>query len=249
MPLETGTTINDFVITNPVGGTDDFAQGDDHIRLIKAFIKQTWPNYTGAISLTSDEVNQLASLLSTIADNRVAIRTPTGFATVAPGTAGQVLTSAGTSPPVFSDITTQGNFVSSADGEPVVSSVVLDVDSVVPQSTWTVITPSNWSALNSVSVDSDWIEVRITSSFTHFNDPISASRVAQLYARRSGSNTIQTTSSQLVEAISFSNGSSTIHSNTVYCKIPVNNSQFILIWNSAYSNNSIRMLLTGFGKN
>ena len=48
MGLETATYINDLVSTNPVGGTDPKSQGDDHIRLIKAAIKATFPNLSGA---------------------------------------------------------------------------------------------------------------------------------------------------------------------------------------------------------
>ena len=37
MALETGSYIDDLVVTNPVAG-DDVAQGDDHLRLIKTIL-------------------------------------------------------------------------------------------------------------------------------------------------------------------------------------------------------------------
>ena len=42
MALETGTYVNDLVATNPVGATDDIAQGDDHLRLIKSILRNTF---------------------------------------------------------------------------------------------------------------------------------------------------------------------------------------------------------------
>ncbi len=43
MALEIGTHINSLNASNPVS-TDGLAQADDHIRLIKATIKATFPN-------------------------------------------------------------------------------------------------------------------------------------------------------------------------------------------------------------
>ena len=45
MPLETGNEIQDLVPTNPVS-TDNVAQGDDHLRLIKTCIQGSFPNMT-----------------------------------------------------------------------------------------------------------------------------------------------------------------------------------------------------------
>lgn len=47
MGLETGTYIDDLVITNPVGSTDAKSEGDNHLRLIKATIKATFPGLAG----------------------------------------------------------------------------------------------------------------------------------------------------------------------------------------------------------
>lgn len=44
MALESGTYINDFVITNPVSATDSVSQGANQLRLIKTFAKNTFPN-------------------------------------------------------------------------------------------------------------------------------------------------------------------------------------------------------------
>lgn len=48
MGLETGTYLNDLNVANPVGASDLLAQGDDHIRLLKTTLKNTFPNMGGA---------------------------------------------------------------------------------------------------------------------------------------------------------------------------------------------------------
>lgn len=47
MGLETGTYVNDLVSTNPVVG-DNVAEGDDHLRLIKAVLQATFPSHSRA---------------------------------------------------------------------------------------------------------------------------------------------------------------------------------------------------------
>jgi len=59
MPLENAQTINQLVPTNPVA-TDPLAQADDHLRLIKSTIQNTFPNVTGAINATHTEMNSVA---------------------------------------------------------------------------------------------------------------------------------------------------------------------------------------------
>lgn len=49
MPLESGTFINDLVITNPAAG-DVKGEGDDHLRLIKKTLKNSFPNLSGALN-------------------------------------------------------------------------------------------------------------------------------------------------------------------------------------------------------
>ena len=58
MALETGTYIDDLVDTNPTAA-DDVSQGDDHIRLLKSTIQASFPNITGAMTATQDDLNQI----------------------------------------------------------------------------------------------------------------------------------------------------------------------------------------------
>ena len=56
MALETGTYIDSLVATNPVA-TDAIGQADDHMRLIKSTILNTFPAVTGVINSTHTELN------------------------------------------------------------------------------------------------------------------------------------------------------------------------------------------------
>ena len=67
MALETGTYINSLNASNPAS-TDGVAQADDHIRLVKATVKATLPNVTGAITATHTELNKVVGITATTAE-------------------------------------------------------------------------------------------------------------------------------------------------------------------------------------
>jgi hypothetical protein len=67
MPLESAQYINSLNAAYPVN-TDPISDGDNHIRLIKAAIKATFPNITGAVNATQAELNSLAGLTTPLAD-------------------------------------------------------------------------------------------------------------------------------------------------------------------------------------
>jgi hypothetical protein len=50
MGIESGTYVTDLVATNPPG-TDPKSQGDDHLRLIKSVLKNTFPGADGAVNV------------------------------------------------------------------------------------------------------------------------------------------------------------------------------------------------------
>lgn len=60
MALESATFINQLVASNP-NGADPKGQGDDHLRMIKAVLKATFPNLTGAVQTTQDQINLLTN--------------------------------------------------------------------------------------------------------------------------------------------------------------------------------------------
>ena len=60
MPLEIGTYISDLNASNPVGASDPKSQGDNHLRLIKSTVKATFPNISGAMTLTHTQLNSAA---------------------------------------------------------------------------------------------------------------------------------------------------------------------------------------------
>lgn len=64
MPLESAIYIPDLDSANPAA-TDLLSQGDDHIRLIKAVLQATFPNFVGAaVTLTEADINGLSALIS-----------------------------------------------------------------------------------------------------------------------------------------------------------------------------------------
>jgi microcystin-dependent protein len=65
MPLETASFINGLDATNPAAG-DTVGQADDHLRLIKATLKATFPNVTGAITPTHTEINGILARLAAL---------------------------------------------------------------------------------------------------------------------------------------------------------------------------------------
>jgi microcystin-dependent protein len=67
MALETASYINQLNAANP-SSSDRLQQGDDHIRLLKATLKASFPNITGPMTLGQDFLNQLEALI-----------VPTGF--------------------------------------------------------------------------------------------------------------------------------------------------------------------------
>lgn len=63
MALETGDFINDLVITNPLG-TDPKSKGDDHIRLLKKTVQQSFPNIDAEVDLTSAQLNGFTGMVA-----------------------------------------------------------------------------------------------------------------------------------------------------------------------------------------
>lgn len=59
MSLESATYVNQLVVSNP-DGADPKGQGDDHLRLIKNTLKNTFPNLNAAVTVTPAELNSLA---------------------------------------------------------------------------------------------------------------------------------------------------------------------------------------------
>jgi hypothetical protein len=65
MALESGTFINSLVVTNPTSA-DAKSQGDDHLRLIKSTLKNTFAEITGAVTASHTELNFVKGVTSAI---------------------------------------------------------------------------------------------------------------------------------------------------------------------------------------
>lgn len=91
MGLESGNYIDDLVVSNPVGSTDSKSQGDDHLRLIKTVLKNTFPDLTRPVYLDhaqADVVSATTCNIGAATTNFVRITgttTITGFDSVGAG--------------------------------------------------------------------------------------------------------------------------------------------------------------------
>ena len=65
MAIETFGFIDDLNAANPTA-TDNVSEGDDHLRGVKATLKSTFPNITGAINPTEAELNYVVGVTSSI---------------------------------------------------------------------------------------------------------------------------------------------------------------------------------------
>lgn len=65
MPIEIASYINQLVVANPDDSDKKF-QGDDHIRLLKTVIKNTFPNITGVVSLSDADATRLVGLFKPV---------------------------------------------------------------------------------------------------------------------------------------------------------------------------------------
>lgn len=130
MALETATYISDLVSTNPTA-SDNISQGDDHIRLLKATLKSTFPNILGAVTPSHTTLNFMdaTSSVQTQLNAKAPSASPTLTGTV---TISGTLTGAGVStylasPPAigstapstgsFTTLTTSGDIVMSGTGQ------------------------------------------------------------------------------------------------------------------------------------
>lgn len=69
MPLETGTYLQDLDQSNPAGG-DDRSQGDNHLRLIKSTLKNTFPNASKAFRFPTTAASVVSALAPTFPDDQ-----------------------------------------------------------------------------------------------------------------------------------------------------------------------------------
>lgn len=125
MPLEVATYINGLDSANPAA-TDAKSQGDDHLRLIKSAVKNTFPNLTAPVTKTAAQINNLAQAgvntdITSIAGNASTASSAQGpiFATAIAGAGSEANFSckvAGQSDALFINNATRWGLFSNAGG-------------------------------------------------------------------------------------------------------------------------------------
>lgn len=90
MSLESATYISQLIATNPVGAVDYVSQGDDHLRLVKTVLLNSFPNISGAVTATHTELNRCDGLTSAIIEANDVDNTPVSGATTVPISSGYI---------------------------------------------------------------------------------------------------------------------------------------------------------------
>lgn len=88
MGLETATFISGLNVNNPVGATDPKSQGDDHLRLIKSTLLNTFPNISGAMNASHTELNNLVGVTGKTGSGNIVLSNAPTFTGLISGLAG-----------------------------------------------------------------------------------------------------------------------------------------------------------------
>lgn len=257
MALETGDYITDLVITNPVGATDSKSQGDDHLRLIKKTIKQTFPNMNGAVTVTPSDLN----LLSGIAQHTITVG---DFGLLANFNAANLLVKLNTSAQVPTALipvilaSENGIFTNHAGGNPLVAEDTFAPTTSVTENAWESVGPTGsgadniWTALDALPSTIDWIEVKAALDGRSSGDTANALRILSLAVRENGSSRAVSSYNVVAKATDEIDGAGNGFSAPVCCgiKIPLASKVFDCYWSTTFnSSNSIDMVITGYGHN
>ena len=147
-----------------------------------------------------------------------------------------------------------GTFVNNANGNANVSDTMFSLDVSLAKGAWESVGPTSsgadniWTALDSVPVDADWVELKIY--LTGIDGAASAALYSSLYARKNGASTAAGTDNQIALIYDESDGSGNSHAGCcVTHKVPVNSLIFDLYFDYTFTSNQSYAVLTGWGFN
>jgi hypothetical protein len=86
MSIESATYINQLVTTNPDGATDYLSTVDDHLRLIKSTLQNSFPQVSGVVSASHTSLSALAYVVDTGTLNALVCNPTSAFAAYVAGT-------------------------------------------------------------------------------------------------------------------------------------------------------------------
>jgi len=255
MALETGDYITDLVTTNPVGATDSKSQGDDHLRLIKKTIKQTFPNMNGAVTATPSDLN----LISGIAQHTITVG---NFGLLANFNAASLLVQLNASAQIPAALLPPSGanpvFTDNANGNPNVSDTGFNIHSLT-ESTWVggdigatgSGATNTWTALDSVPSDADWIEIKVDSWGVSSGDTADTGRAILVYARDDGSSETIGGDNLISTVYTYTNSNGSGQGRTTSSvKVPITSRVFEAYWVSTFNDSTnITIYLVGYGYN
>jgi len=145
-------------------------------------------------------------------------------------------------------------FVNESSGQPCITTSIFNVTASVTRETWESVGPTGsgadnvWVALDNVSADVDWLELRSNMNVANGTGTFVNMR---LHVREAGS-TVSSGDPNLVAELGISTPTTGAHSDnaTVQFKTPVNSAiSFETFWTSSGDTNNIQLYLDGFGYN
>ena len=83
MTVEAATYITDLNITLPTGN-DFVSEGDDHFRMLKAVLKNSFPNINAPVTVTPDQINDVVNKVNRAGDTMTGVLTVPGLNSNAP---------------------------------------------------------------------------------------------------------------------------------------------------------------------
>lgn len=123
MALEVATYLDGLVATNPAG-SDPLAQADDHIRLIKSVLKNTFPNITGQVAATQGDLNNALPKTGGTMTGALVLSTSSPSTALEAASKGYVDTKVASSTSGLSDPGSNGIVVRTAAGATTARSIV-----------------------------------------------------------------------------------------------------------------------------
>jgi hypothetical protein len=203
----TNKTATSIVLNTAVSGTavlDEDAMGSDSAtqvatqQSIKAYVDDTVADVLdGTTPITALDVNGNGDISGTL--------------NIGAGTTRTVVPS--------------GTFVNAGDGGPYVSSTQLDLEANVVESAWESVGGTSsgadnvWTAMNSVPIDADWVEIRV---FQSVQDGATSTNLSSRVSARADGSSIGYAYGTIGYAAAYSDGSGdAFAANTVTAKVPV----------------------------
>ncbi len=139
-------------------------------------------------------------------------------------------------------------------GAPLVSSTLLNPDSILAKNSWHDIGPTGsgattiWTALDSLSLDTDWIMMRLKHAGV--TGTASTTAYIRFYLRKGGGTNVAASATLVHEAQNYLNSGNEYEEDVIITPVGLNASNvFELYYDNSFTLDTIELWLVGYGKN